>query len=501
MHERDGASPVSTVDLLIRCHCNAHILDHARGKLAGFYFGGAFHQALEIVGHFFLFDGALQALLDQIGGFGPSEMAEHHDAGQNDRAGIDDIFVGVLGSGAVGGFEDGVTVADVRSGSDAEAPDLRCARIGDVVAVQVGRGQNAIFIGPRHYLLENGVGDAVIDHQLFLPCAFAVRGIDGIDAVFYLFVEVAAETVRGELEAALDEVRVLLDSESGILVLVVNDPALALGDDMSAEFFRGEFVSPLAERTFGELLDVAFVYERDRLVLVVESMLDGHAHQTFRAGHGHGFDADAGVEADLLLAAFQHVLVEEFDQAFGVGRAFFPFDSGVNVFCVLAEDDNVHALGMLHGRRHTGVVLHRTHAAVEIENLAQGDVEGADAASDGRGQRTFDGDAEFADGADGVVWKPILKASLGLLSGKNFVPGNGALTLIRLFDSGIEDADGGFPNIAARAIAFDERNDRVIGDAVLAVAIFDLLPMGWDRHSVERRHDACLQKRGRNFSL
>ena len=156
---------------------------------------------------------------------------------------------------------------------------------------------------------------------------------------------------------------------------------------------------------------------------------------------------------------------------------------------------------MLHGRRHSGVILHGTHAAVEIEDLAQGDVEGADAASDGRSQRTFDGDAKFADGADGVVGKPVLKASLGFLSGKNFVPGYGALTLVCLFDSGVEDADGGFPDIAARAVAFNERDDRVIGDAVLAVAVFDLLPVGWDGDSVERRHDTCLQKLGRNPSL
>src|SRR4030081_2842638 len=82
--KRDGTSPGSTVDLLVSSHCDAHVVDHARSKLAGFHFGGAFHQALEIVGYFFLFDGALQALLDQIGSFSPSKMPEHHGAGEND---------------------------------------------------------------------------------------------------------------------------------------------------------------------------------------------------------------------------------------------------------------------------------------------------------------------------------------------------------------------------------------------------------------------------------
>src|SRR5208337_1609861 len=138
------------------------------------------------------------------------------------------------------------------------------------------------------------------------------------------------------------------------------------------------------------------------------------------------------------------------------------------------------------------------HAAVEIENLAQGDVKGANAASDGRGQRPFDGNAKFADGADGVVGEPGLKTSLGFLAGKNFVPGYGALTLVRLFDSGVEDADGRFPDIAAGAVAFNERDDRVIGNAVLAVAVFDFSTVGWNRDSVERRHYTCLQKLGKN---
>src|ERR1019366_565738 len=122
---------------LVGCDCDAHVVDHAGGKLAGLNFGCAFHQALEIVGHFFLFDGALQTPLDQIGGFRPSQEAKHHDARKNDGAGIDDVFVGILGSGAVRGFENGVAVADVRSGSDAEAANLGGAGVGNVVAVQV----------------------------------------------------------------------------------------------------------------------------------------------------------------------------------------------------------------------------------------------------------------------------------------------------------------------------------------------------------------------------
>src|SRR5439155_1759751 len=84
-------------------------------------------EALEVVRDFFLFDGALHALFDQVGGFGPAKMTKHHDAGEYHRAGINDVFVGVLGGGTVGGLENGMAVADVSAGSDAEATDLGCA--------------------------------------------------------------------------------------------------------------------------------------------------------------------------------------------------------------------------------------------------------------------------------------------------------------------------------------------------------------------------------------
>ena len=42
-------------------------------------------------------------------------------------------------------------------------------------------------------------------------------------------------------------------------------------------------------------------------------VLDRHAHQALGSGDGNRLDADAGIEADLLLAALQHVFVEELD--------------------------------------------------------------------------------------------------------------------------------------------------------------------------------------------
>ena len=214
-----------------------------------------------------------------------------------------------------------------------------------------------------------------------------------------------------------------------ILIFVVDDPALALGDHLVAKFFRGQFVSPLAECAFGKFLDVALVHQGHALAAGFERMTNRHAHQALGSGHRDRLDADAGIEANLLLAALQHVLVEELDQLRALRSSLFPLDAGVNVFGILAEDDHVHALGMLHRRGHALVVLHRAHAAIEIENLPQRNVQRANAAADGRGQRAFDRDAKFANRVHGVIGQPGIELGFGFFSGENFVPRDAALAL------------------------------------------------------------------------
>ena len=96
--------------------------------------------------------------------------------------------------------------------------------------------------------------------------------------------------------------------------------------------------------------------------------------------------------------------------------------------------------------------------------MAQRDVEAADAAANGRGQRAFDADQIFAEGLDGFVGQPVAGLVEGALSGQNFHPLNFLGAAIGFFDGGIEDADGRGPNIGAGAVALHEGDGRIVGD-------------------------------------
>ncbi len=112
------------------------------------------------------------------------------------------------------------------------------------------------------------------------------------------------------------------------------------------------------------------MHEGDGLAAGFERVLDGVADQALGAEDGDGLDADAGVLANLLLAALQQVVVDEVDDAAGVGGALLELDAGVHVLSVFAEDDDIDLLWVLHRAGHALVVLHGAHAGIKVEQLA-----------------------------------------------------------------------------------------------------------------------------------
>ena len=166
-------------------------------------------------------------------------------------------------------------------------------------------------------------------------------------------------------------------------------------------------------------------------------------------------------KADFLDA---HFVLQELDELLRFGRFGRPFDSRVDVLGVLAEDHDVELLGMLDRARHASEVAHRAQAYVEVEHLAQRDVERADAAADRRRQRSLDAHQEFAEGLDGLVGQPVLPLIERLLARKHFHPRDLALAAVNFLDRVVEDVLRRLPDVGAGAVALDERNDRAVGN-------------------------------------
>src|SRR4029079_936661 len=227
-----------------------HVDDDGVRELRCLELGGPFHLAGEVVGDFLLFDRALETGLDQIRGIRPAQIAEHHHAGQYDRARVDDVLARVLRRGAVRGFEEADLVADVGAGRHAEAADLGGTRVRQVIAVQIRRGEHVVVRRARQNLLKHAVGDAIVDENL------AVAGGAAGDFLF--------------------------------------------GDHAVAEFLLRELVAPVTKRPFGEFHDVALVHKGHRLAAVVDRVLERHAHQALRAELRHRLHANAGIRTDAL---------------------------------------------------------------------------------------------------------------------------------------------------------------------------------------------------------
>ena len=71
-------------------------------------------------------------------------------------------------------------------------------------------------------------------------------------------------------------------------------------------------------------------------------------------------------------------------------------------------------------------VAHRTDTGVEVKFLAQSDVDGTDAAADGGGQRSFDGDEAAGNFFNGLIGEPdlFIVDGVGFFSGIDLLPGD-----------------------------------------------------------------------------
>ncbi len=164
---------------------------------------------------------------------------------------------------------------------------------------------------------------------------------------------------------------------------------------------------------------------------------------------------------------------EEIEQLLRLGGAGRVFDAGVNVFRVLAEDHHVHFFRMPDRRGYALEPANRTKTDEQVEHLAQRHVQRADAAADRRRERTFDPHQIFSERVDGLVGQPVVELLEALLSGVDLHPRDLAFAAVRVLHSGVEHAHARAPDVGARSVAFDERDDRIVGHSETPVAMHD----------------------------
>ena len=216
------------------------------------------------------------------------------------------------------------------------------------------------------------------------------------------------------------------------------------------------------------------------LPVIVDGVLDGSLDKPLGSFLRYGLDADAAVlvEADLLYA---HLILEELDYLVCLGGVSGPLDSGIDILAVLAEDDHVDVVRVLHRAGHALEPAYRALTDVEVELLAQSDVEGADAASDRSGQGSLDGDNVLLDVVKGLLRQPgVLVINPGsLLARVDLHPGNLLLSAVGLLNSGVNDADHGRGDVASDSVTLNVGDYRLCRNVDGAVGIQgDLFAVG-----------------------
>ncbi|SQC32322.1 Uncharacterised protein [Kluyvera cryocrescens] len=179
-------------------------------------------------------------------------------------------------------------------------------------------------------------------------------------------------------------------------------------------------------------------------------------------------------EANFLHA---HFVAQEFNHFLSVSRVSFPFDTGIDVFGVFAEDDHIGQLWVFNRAWGALVVTHWAQTNVQIQLLTQRNVQRTNAAAYWRGQWTFDCNAVVTNEIQRFGWQPnILAINLsGFFPGVNFHPGNFTLAFVGFLNSGINHFKHCRSHVNADTVAFNKWDNRIVWHIQLAVFQGDFL--------------------------
>eukprot|EP00049_Salpingoeca_infusionum_P017399 m.352804 g.352804 ORF g.352804 m.352804 type:complete len:460 (+) comp16615_c0_seq1:2433-3812(+) len=417
---------------------------------------------MEVVSYGLLANCLVHGFDDEISSFSPTQMTQHHLPRKNHTARVHLVEVGILGCGAMGSLKDGVTglVVDVSSWCNANTTNLGCKSIGKVVPVQVHGCNHIKRGGTGQNLLKRNVSNSILHQQHVLPLTVGMSILERTDHIVHFVNEALLLSISHEVEPWLNRLCIF----SGIgdtLVKVVQNPAFTLSNHLGTKVVDGNFVTPLLETTLSELHDVALVNQGKALASVFKSILDSRLNKTSSSFLGHWLDAKTtgAWEADLACDA---LLLEKLDQVCSVSTSCFKLNTSIDIFCVLTKDHHVDILWLLDWAWYALEPHHRTKAHVEIKGLTKGDIERADATTDGCGQWTLDTDKVLAVSIKSCFWEPLACLTKGLLASKDFKPLDLFLATVGLLNSIVEDVLSCTPDIWTGTVTFNEWNHWIV---------------------------------------
>ncbi len=213
------------------------------------------------------------------------------------------------------------------------------------------------------------------------------------------------------------------------------------------------------------------------LTLVLQCPADRGAYETLRPFYRDRLETNPRCVGEAHLGIFlRKGFLEQLLEFFVLVRPVLELDACIDILGVLAEDDHIYKFRMPHRGRHTAIVAYRAQTDVQIEQLAQGNVQRTNAASDRSRERTLDPHQEFPECLGRLVWQPALEHLERFLPRVYFHPVDFALAAIGFLHRCVEHAHRRAPDIPPRAIAFYKGDNRMIGNVQRSIFDGNLFP-------------------------
>ena len=158
-----------------------------------------------------------------------------------------------------------------------------------------------------------------------------------------------------------------------------------------------------------------------------------------------------------------HLVAQKSIELFSFRSPLFPFYTGINIFCIFAENMHVYFLRFLYRRNHSTEPAYRTQTNIQIECLAQCHIQRTDAFAYRSSKRSLYTDKVFAKSIHCSFRKPFSGLLECLFSSQYFFPLDRTRIIISQFNSLVYYFLTYRSNFCSHSITFNIRNGHTVG--------------------------------------